>query len=52
VSPTVKPCTKGLWIWDNGKIMNNQNEAVRLFYIDTEGIGSFSANETYDTQVS
>lgn len=48
----MRPCTKGLWIWGTPlKIKNAANEEVDVLIIDTEGIGSFSANETHDAQV-
>ena len=46
------PCTKGLWLWNVPiQASNSHHSDFRLLIIDSEGIGSFSANETYDTQV-
>lgn len=46
------PCTKGLWVWSVPlKVSNKNHSDFRLLIIDSEGIGSFCANETYDTQV-
>nr|CAG4712544.1 unnamed protein product [Naegleria fowleri] len=52
ISPTVMPCTKGLWVWSVPlKVSNKNHSDFRLLIIDSEGIGSFCANETYDTQI-
>jgi GTPase Era involved in 16S rRNA processing len=52
IAPSIKPCTKGLWIWGSPvKISNAHGKDFRLLFIDTEGIGSFNANETHDSQV-
>ncbi|EFC46568.1 predicted protein [Naegleria gruberi] len=51
-SPSHLPCTKGLWVWSVPmKVSNDNHPDFRLLIVDSEGIGSFSANETYDTQV-
>ena len=52
ISPSVKPCTKGLWIWGKPIPLSNQHgQNFRLLLVDTEGIGSFGASETHDHQV-
>jgi len=53
IGPTISPCTKGLWVWGSPiKLRNNTcDEEFQVLVIDSEGIGSFSANETHDAQV-
>lgn len=52
IGPSVRPCTKGIWIWGEPIIISNRNHKnLTLLFLDTEGLGSFSANETYDAQI-
>lgn len=49
VTPTVKTCTKGIWIWSR-PIYSKKNDQY-IFFMDTEGSGSVTQNETYDVQI-
>ena len=51
IGPTVHPCTKGLWVWGKLIPIRNHFGSFQLLLVDTEGLGSFQANETYDHQV-
>lgn len=48
VGNTVQACTKGLWIWSQ-PIMNKRN--MRVFVVDTEGIGALDASSTHDARI-
>ena len=52
IGPSVRPCTKGLWVWGAPISLKNEHGSFRLLLVDTEGLGSFKAKETYDHQVS
>ena len=41
VAPTIKPCTKGIWLWSSPLIINNNycNNPFPSYIIDTEGLG-------------
>ena len=47
VSPTVKSCTKGLWIMRPSLAQGDHDVLV----VDTEGLGSLSASTNHDTRV-
>jgi hypothetical protein len=47
VSPTVKSCTKGLWLM--APVLHRENYDILV--TDTEGLGSLSATATHDSRV-
>jgi hypothetical protein len=47
VSPTIKSCTKGLWIMRPPIRMDTHD----ILVVDTEGLGSLSASTNHDTRV-
>lgn len=50
VGPTVKPCTKGIWLW--GKALQGLDGGdVTVLFMDTEGLGSTIRSETYDCRI-
>lgn len=49
VSPTINPCTKGLWIWKK-VIYSDQNDCP-MIVIDTEGLGAFDEDENHDAKI-
>ena len=53
VGPTIKPCTKGIWIWSDPIIINNNycNESFPCFIIDTEGLGAYDEEINQDTKI-
>ena len=53
VGPTIKPCTKGIWIWPNPIIINNNHSKNKFpsFLIDTEGLGAYDEEINHDTKI-
>jgi hypothetical protein len=49
VGPTVKACTKGLWLW--GKAIEVDGGELNILFLDTEGLGSTVRSETYDARI-
>lgn len=49
VGPTVKACTKGLWIW--GKAVEVDGADTHFLFIDSEGLGSTVRSESYDVRI-
>ena len=54
VGPTIKPCTKGIWLWSNPLIItnqNNSNEPFPVYLIDTEGLGAYDEEINHDSKI-
>ena len=54
VGPTIKPCTKGIWLWSNPLIIcnqNNNNEPFPVYLIDTEGLGAYDEEINHDSKI-
>ena len=54
VGPTIKPCTKGIWLWSNPIIISNQNnnnEPFPVYLIDTEGLGAYDEEINHDSKI-
>ena len=54
VGPTIKPCTKGIWLWSNPLIVtneNNNNEPFPVYLIDTEGLGAYDEEINHDSKI-
>ena len=49
VGPTVKACTKGLWLW--GKSIELDGADYHVLFLDTEGLGSTIRGMSYDSRV-
>jgi hypothetical protein len=49
VGPTVKACTKGIWIW--GKAMEVDGSDTTVLFLDTEGLGSTIRGASYDSRI-
>jgi len=54
VGPTVKACTKGIWLY--GKTISSSSSSsssspLHVLFLDTEGLGSTIRSETYDARV-
>jgi hypothetical protein len=49
VGPTVKACTKGIWIW--GKAVKTEAGDCHVLFLDTEGLGSTIRGASYDSRV-
>ena len=48
VGNTTDACTKGIWIYDTKKILENGG---RLIYFDSEGLASLDQDENYDAKI-
>ena len=53
VAPTIKPCTKGIWLWSSPLIINNNysNNPFPAYLIDTEGLGAYDEEVNHDTKI-
>ena len=53
VGPTIKPCTKGIWLWPEPLIIKNNHSQnpFPCFLIDTEGLGAFDKEVNHDTKI-
>ena len=53
VAPTIKPCTKGIWLWASPLIINNNysNTPFPAYLIDTEGLGAYDEEVNHDTKI-
>ena len=53
VGPTIKPCTKGIWLWSSPLIINNNysHNSFPAYLIDTEGLGAYDEEINHDTKI-
>ena len=53
VAPTIKPCTKGIWLWSSPLIISNNysNNPFPAYLIDTEGLGAYDEEINHDTKI-
>ena len=53
VGPTINPCTKGLWMWDQPLdiIDNHTGKSFKCLIVDSEGIGAFNEEQNHDTRI-
>ena len=53
VGPTLRPCTKGIWIWSEPFIVTNPktSKPFPCFLIDTEGLGAYIEEINHDTKI-
>ena len=53
VGPTIKPCTKGIWLWSKPLLINNDNKEGEfpVFLIDTEGLGAYDEEINHDSKI-
>jgi hypothetical protein len=53
VGPTVKPCTKGIWMWSKPMKVNNNHhgEEFNVYFIDTEGLGAYDEEVNHDSKI-
>ena len=52
VAPTIKPCTKGIWLWSKPLMINNdKNEQFPVYLIDTEGLGAYDEDINHDSKI-
>ena len=53
VAPTIKPCTKGIWIWSDPLIISNVHcpTPFPAYLIDTEGLGAYDEEINHDSKI-
>ena len=53
VGPTFKPCTKGIWLWSEPLMIQNNHSKTPFpcFLIDTEGLGAYDEEVNHDTKI-
>ena len=53
VGPTIKPCTKGIWLWSSPLMISNKNSnnCFPAFLIDTEGLGAYDEEINHDSKI-
>ena len=53
VGPTIKPCTKGIWIWTEPLMIKNNHCSTEfpVYFIDTEGLGAYDEEINHDSKI-
>ena len=53
VGPTIRPCTKGIWIWPEPLMIKNKNspESFPCYLIDTEGLEAYDEEVNHDSKI-
>ena len=53
VGPTIKPCTKGIWLWSKPLLINNEANISEfpVYLIDTEGLGAYDEEINHDSKI-
>ena len=53
VGPTIKPCTKGIWLWSKPLIINSDSKEDNfpVYLIDTEGLGAYDEEINHDSKI-
>ena len=53
VGPTIKPCTKGIWLWSSPLMITNKNSSTTFpaYLIDTEGLGAYDEEINHDSKI-
>ena len=51
VGPSVKACTKGIWLWGRALPSPDGGGAYHVLFLDTEGLGSTVRGTSYDSRV-
>ena len=53
VAPTIKPCTKGIWLWSSPLMISNKScpNCFPAFLIDTEGLGAYDEEINHDSKI-
>ena len=53
VAPTIRPCTKGIWIWSDPLIISNVHNPTPFpaYLIDTEGLGAYDEEINHDSKI-
>ena len=53
VAPTIRPCTKGIWIWSDPLTISNVHNPspFTAYLIDTEGLGAYDEEINHDSKI-
>ena len=53
VAPTIKPCTKGIWLWSSPLMVSNKSSSncFPAFLKDTEGLGAYDEEINHDSKI-
>ena len=53
VGPTIRPCTKGIWIWSDPLTISNVHNSTPFpaYLIDTEGLGAYDEEINHDSKI-
>ena len=53
VGPTIRPCTKGIWLWSSPLMISNKNcpTSFPAYLIDTEGLGAYDEEINHDSKI-
>ena len=53
VGPTINPCTKGLWVWNQAidLVDSRSKKPFKCLVVDSEGIGAFNEDQNHDTRI-
>ena len=53
VGPSINPCTKGIWLWPEPLIIQNNHSKnpFPCFLIDTEGLGAYDEEINHDSKI-
>ena len=53
VAPTIRPCTKGIWIWSDPLTISNVHSSSPFpaYLIDTEGLGAYDEEINHDSKI-
>ena len=53
VGPTIRPCTKGIWIWSDPVMISNVHNPTPFpaYLIDTEGLGAYDEEINHDSKI-
>ena len=53
MGPTINPCTKGLWIWNEPieLVDPKTGQPFKCLVVDSEGIGAFNEDANHDTRI-
>lgn len=53
VGATIRPCTKGIWMWSKPIEVTNENfdEKFHVFFIDTEGLDAYDEEINHDSKI-
>lgn len=51
VAATIRPCTKGIWMYSKPIEISNNYGNFHAFFIDTEGLGAYDEEINHDTKI-